>query len=135
MTVDVDAVIAGGGVAGTATAAALAALGWSVLIVEPGHHLERRLAGEWIHPIGVAGLARLGLLFPALDRGARLDGFAVYPGSDTRDRIELMYSRSLPEQSALALDHASIYRGLLQTAETRSGVWHCTWVACDRSWR
>jgi 2-polyprenyl-6-methoxyphenol hydroxylase-like FAD-dependent oxidoreductase len=35
--VDVDVIVAGGGVAGVA-AAALGEFGWSVLIVEPGQH-------------------------------------------------------------------------------------------------
>ena len=43
---DFGVIVAGGGIAGAATAAALAEFGWSVLIVEPGQRADRRLAGE-----------------------------------------------------------------------------------------
>jgi squalene monooxygenase len=116
MTTDVDAVIAGGGVAGSAAAAALAQLGWSVLIAEPGQHDDRRLAGELIHPSGVDRLADLGLLAaPAFDAAARLDGFAIFPAAGRSDCIELPYGRP-GAAPALALDHASICASLLGSA-------------------
>src|SRR5580700_1412910 len=97
MTVEVDVVVAGGGVAGSTAAAAFAALGWSVLVVEPGQHDERRLAGELIHPAGVAGLGKLGLLSPAFASAARLDGFVVFPEASLSGCIELPYQRVGPE--------------------------------------
>ena len=76
----VDVLIAGGSVAGAATAAALGEFGFSVLIVEPGQRLERRLAGELIHPLGVAGLQELGLFnLEAFATAASVKGFAVFP--------------------------------------------------------
>ncbi|MEJ0019568.1 MAG: FAD-dependent monooxygenase [Acetobacteraceae bacterium] len=110
MTWDVDAVVAGGGVAGSSTAAALAALGWSVLIVEPGQHDDRRLSGELIHPAGVAGLARLGLLSSAFAAAARLAGFVVLPDAEAPGGVHLPYRNG---QAALALDHAAICRSML----------------------
>ena len=62
MPVPGDVIIAGGGIAGTAAAAALAQLNYRVLVVEPGLDHTRRLAGELIHPPGVAALRDLGLL-------------------------------------------------------------------------
>ena len=59
--IDVDVVIAGGGIAGFAAAASLREFGWSALVVEPGQRAERRLAGELIHPPGMAGLVDLNL--------------------------------------------------------------------------
>jgi 2-polyprenyl-6-methoxyphenol hydroxylase-like FAD-dependent oxidoreductase len=129
--VDVDAVVAGGGVAGSATAAALAALGWSVLIVEPGQHDERRLSGELIHPAGVAGLARLGLLAaPAFAAAVRLFGFAVFPGAGPSGCIRLPYqaSETVPA-TALALDHAGICSSLLSEVAARPAV------SLARGWR
>lgn len=76
---DVDVLIAGGGIAGSAAAAALAPLGLKVLIVEPGSAHGRRLAGELIHPPGINGLRELGLLDGELDLGAPVRGFAVFP--------------------------------------------------------
>lgn len=52
----VDVLIAGGGVAGAAAAAALSQLGLQVLVIEPGPAQGRRLAGELIHPPGIEGL-------------------------------------------------------------------------------
>jgi 2-polyprenyl-6-methoxyphenol hydroxylase-like FAD-dependent oxidoreductase len=131
VTTDVDAVIAGGGVAGSATAAALAAFGWSVLIVEPGQHDERRLAGELIHPSGVRRLAGLGLLSsPAFAAAATLDGFAIFPEAGLPGCIDLPYphSESAPAV-ALALDHAGICRGLLATVAALPAV------TIARGWR
>jgi 2-polyprenyl-6-methoxyphenol hydroxylase-like FAD-dependent oxidoreductase len=124
---DVDAVIAGGGIAGSAAAAALAGLGWSVMIVEPGQHNERRLAGELIHPAGVAGLAELGLLgTPALAAAARLDGFAIFPEPGMAGCVELPYRQS---GVALALDHTMICQGLLATVAAMQAV------TVERGWR
>src|SRR5439155_22319279 len=58
----VDALVAGGGMAGASAAATLSAMRWNVLLVEPGLDPAKRLAGELIHPPGVSDLAELGLL-------------------------------------------------------------------------
>ena len=46
---EVDVLVAGGGIAGTAIAAALSEFGYEVLVVEPGMDGSKRLAGELIH--------------------------------------------------------------------------------------
>jgi 2-polyprenyl-6-methoxyphenol hydroxylase-like FAD-dependent oxidoreductase len=130
MTIDVVVVVAGGGVAGSTAAAAFAALGWSVLVIEPGQHDERRLSGELIHPVGVAGLARLGLLSPAFASGARLDGFVVFPEASLSGCIQLPYQRVGPGPAvALALDHATICHSLLATVSALPGI------TVARGWR
>jgi 2-polyprenyl-6-methoxyphenol hydroxylase-like FAD-dependent oxidoreductase len=130
MTTEVDVVVAGGGVAGSTAAAAFAALGWSVLVVEPGQHDERRLAGELIHPVGVAGLATLGLLSPAFASAARLDGFVVFPEASLSGCIQLPYQRVGTEPPvALALDHATICHSLLATVSALPGI------TVARGWR
>ena len=84
-----DVIIAGGGVAGAAAGAALSGAGYRVLIVEPGLDHSKRLAGELIHPPGVADLHELGLLDCLLKAGAMpVAGFAVFarankPSADT----------------------------------------------------
>jgi squalene monooxygenase len=76
-----DVIIAGGGVAGCAAAAALAQLNYRVLVVEPGMDYERRLAGELIHPPGVADLHELGLTDGLRAAGGTgVQGFAVFAG-------------------------------------------------------
>ncbi len=77
MTIDV--IIAGGGTAGVAMAAALAEFGYEVLIIEPGLDRTKRLAGELIHPTGVSDLNELGLLNGLEESGANsIQGFAVF---------------------------------------------------------
>src|SRR3954469_20799754 len=106
-TVEVDVVIAGGGVAGTAAAAAVQQLGYRVLLIEPGQNDDRRLAGEVFHPPGVAGLAELGLL-PALTGGsiATIKGFSVFSDGNC---IRLPYD-AVPAhgKAGLCLEHGLI---------------------------
>ncbi|MBS0642667.1 MAG: FAD-dependent monooxygenase [Proteobacteria bacterium] len=114
MSTDVDVVVAGGGVAGSTAAAALAALGWSVLIVEPGQHPERRLAGELIHPAGVAGLETLGLLGSDFQAAVRLHGFTVFPTACETGCIDLPYLSGADRPGvALSMDHSAIGKALL----------------------
>jgi 2-polyprenyl-6-methoxyphenol hydroxylase-like FAD-dependent oxidoreductase len=56
-----DAVIVGGGVAGSALGGALASAGKSVLILERSARFEDVVRGEWISPWGVAEAQALGL--------------------------------------------------------------------------
>ena len=116
---DVDVVIAGGGIAGIAAAAGLREFGWSTLIVEPGQHAGRRLAGELIHPPGVAGLADLGLCeTDGLPGAIPIRGFQVFREEGGR-AVELPYDVNL--QSAPhgnALEHGMI-RATLQAAAAR----------------
>lgn len=83
MSGTIDAVVAGGGMAGATVAAALARFGFEVLLVEPGLDGTKRLAGELIHPPGASDLAELGLLEPLLAAGAApVLGFAVVRDAD-----------------------------------------------------
>lgn len=125
---ETDVVIAGGGVAGSAAAAALGEFGFQVVVVEPGLDATRRLAGELIHPPGAAALAELGLL-PALRQsvGAPVNGFAIYLGAKspacvlpydeipgvTRQglAIEHTYLRERLLEAVARLPHVSVCRG------------------------
>jgi 2-polyprenyl-6-methoxyphenol hydroxylase-like FAD-dependent oxidoreductase len=119
-----DVLIAGGGMAGAAAAAALGGLGLDVLVVEPGLDSTRRLAGELIHPPGTTDLAELGLL-GALKAagGVPVRGFAVFAGGDGH---VLPYAAA-PGQRAegFAMEHATIaetIRGAIATLP-RVTVW------------
>ena len=135
----VDVLIAGGSVAGIATAAALREFGYSVLIVEPGQRLDRRLAGELIHPLGIAGLRELDLFdHEAFATAAAVKGFAVFPEpGSTRSRILLPYGdyegsapcamavdypvlRRNLESAVRRLDHVTVLDGARVTAIDRS---------------
>ena len=123
-----DVVIAGGSVAGIATAAALREFGYSVLIVEPGQHTERRLAGELIHPLGVAGLKELGLYdAEAFAKAVPIEGFAVFPDAgDAPARVKLTYGREGSAVSrAMAVDYSLLRKNLERAAR---GFEHVTFL-------
>ena len=109
---DIDVIVGGAGVAGTAAAAAIQRLGYNILLVEPGQNDDRRLAGEVFHPPGVSGLAELGLLNALMDDPAvTVNGFTVTSG---KEYIRLPYDSVLAHQMpGLCLEHRLIRRRLL----------------------
>src|SRR4030095_13162710 len=106
-----DVIIAGGGMGGRsvggARPAALARPGLRTLVVEPGLDSSKRLAGELIHPPGVANLAELGLL-GSLEAagGAPVLGFA---GVGDGQYYRLPYaSLGTLRLTGFAMEHAAI---------------------------
>ena len=125
-----DVVIAGGGIAGSSVAAALADFGYRILIVEPGLDHAKRLAGELIHPSGVDHLSELGLLKPLLAAGGiRIRGFALFTGSGANKPAHVLpYSDSCDAGSGgFAIEHGVMVRALLDHVATLSNVK----VQCD----
>ena len=119
-----DAVVAGGGVAGSTTAAALAREGLEVLLCEAGLPNRRRLAGELLHPPAVASLEDLDLLEPLKRAGAVASyGFAVFRSAIDRGTV-LSYAE-IPEgrSSGMAIEHHTMSRTLLDAVAERPGVW------------
>ena len=115
MPVTHDVIIAGGGVAGAATGAALSQLGYRVLIVEPGLDHTRRLAGELIHPPGVSNLRALGLLACVEEAGAiPVHGFAVFAGG--ADVLRYAEVAGLKD-AGIAIEHGVMAGALLNTVE------------------
>lgn len=110
-----DVIVAGGSIAGLAAAAALREFGKTVLVVEPGQKTDRRLAGEMIHPLGVAGLKELGLYDPeAFADSVPIQGFAILPDAgDAGSKIKLRYGQQ-PDGApcALAIDFSTLRRNL-----------------------
>jgi squalene monooxygenase len=118
---DIDVIVGGAGVAGTAAAAAIQKLGYSVMLVEPGLNDERRLAGEVFHPPGVSGLAELGLLNALkLEPAVTVNGFTV----SSNDRcIRLPYDSVLAHQvPGLCLEHSLIRRRMLNAVSALPNV-------------
>jgi squalene monooxygenase len=108
-----DVIVAGGGVAGAAVAAAMASLDYRVLVVEPGLDNTKRLAGELIHPPGVAALRELGLASALEKAGAvPVRGFVVFPGGHESNHI-LPYSEGGTKHAGLAIEHATMTEALL----------------------
>ncbi|MEU2514643.1 FAD-dependent oxidoreductase [Streptomyces syringium] len=73
-----DVAVIGAGPAGCAAALAHARAGHRVLLLETSRRPPTRLAGEWLHPDGVAVLRRLGVAVPAPSFRPAL-GFVLHP--------------------------------------------------------
>ncbi|MFY2559171.1 FAD-dependent monooxygenase [Corallococcus terminator] len=116
---DVDVVIAGGGPAGCAVAAALSELGLSVLLVDAGVDRHKQLSGELLHPTGVRVLRELGFGDVVDAWTARpVRGFAVLFSVPARD-VVLPYGGGA---TGLSLEHAALTVPLLEAVARRPGV-------------
>ena len=117
----VDIIIAGGGPAGCAAAAAFAAQGRSVLVVDAGLDRKRQLAGELLHPSGVEDLRALG--FGAVldvSAGQAIEGFAVVDQGPAHSRLaDLPYPAG---ERGLAMEHAALAEPLLSALDTLERV-------------
>lgn len=118
-----DAVVVGGGPAGSASAALLAADGWRVLVIDRAHFPRRKPCAECINPAGVAALQRLGVLDDVMAAGpARLDGWRIASdgGASFLGRFhDGVHGIALPRETldAILLDHARA-----AGAEVREGI-------------
>jgi len=122
---DVDVLIAGGGVAGFAAAAALAQLGLKIQVVEPGPSHARRLAGELIHPPGVEGLRALDLLDEVKEVAVPVRGFAIFRGSDCAGpEVEVLPYDDRPQSRVcgLVIEHRVLKERLLDQIRSFPGI-------------
>jgi flavin-dependent dehydrogenase len=107
-----DVVVVGGGPAGSATAAAVAARGHRVLILDREHFPREKPCGEFINPAGVQALERLGVLpeveaqQPAVIRGWKIhaQGSPPFRASFSRGITGLGLPRTVLD--TLLLNHA-----------------------------
>jgi flavin-dependent dehydrogenase len=118
-----DAIIVGGGPAGSATAARLAAAGHSVLLLDRAAFPRRKACGECVNPAGVAALHALGA-WDAVEAAthARLDGWRIRPGEEAGFRGRFpgdVHGIGIAREvlDPILLEHARV-RG----AEVRTGV-------------
>jgi squalene monooxygenase len=118
-----DAIIAGGGISGSTTAAALARKGLEVLLCEAGLPSERRLAGELMHPPAAQDLDDVGLLEPLVEAGAApVYGFALFRDTDSEPTV-LSYSEVVGGRPmSVAIEHGRLTRVLLDAVSERSGI-------------
>ncbi len=109
----VDVLVVGGGMAGACAAAALAALGREVHLLDAGVNRHKQLAGELIHPPGVAHLHRFGLGNALAHAGAQdVSGFAVLSASGDSQLLPYSEVPGLTHAGA-AVDHADLCAALL----------------------
>jgi squalene monooxygenase len=115
-----EVVVVGGGFAGLVSAAALAARGATVTVLESHHGFDPRFRGELIHPRGVRGLDTLGLKAPLLEAGGvPVKGFSVTPGADIAPML-LPYGASFG--AGLGIDHHAMVGKLREVVGARRGV-------------
>lgn len=119
-----DVVVVGAGPGGSASAAALADLGWSVLLLDRAAFPRPKPCGECINPGGVAALSRLGLLDAVLARSpASLAGWAIRTerGRGARGRFAPHATPGLgiPRE---VLDHALVEEAVRRGATFRDRV-------------
>lgn len=118
-----DAIVVGGGPAGSTSAALLAADGWRVLLLDRARFPRRKPCAECINPAGVAALRRLGVLERVMDAApGRLDGWRIASdgGPSFAGRFPAgVHGIALPREvlDAILLDHARA-----AGAEVREGV-------------
>ncbi|MBS1151926.1 MAG: Monooxygenase, FAD-binding protein [Myxococcaceae bacterium] len=113
-------VVVGGGFAGLVSAAALAARGATVTVLESHQGFDPRFRGELIHPRGVRGLETLGLKAPLFEAGGvAVKGFSVSPGADVTP-IVLPYGVSFG--TGLGIDHHAMVGKLREVVGKRPGV-------------
>lgn len=136
-----DALVVGGGPAGSAAAALLARAGHSVLLLERGRGAPSRVCGEVQSPAARAVLARLGVLarLEALPggrtRGVRVTGPGLegpgllvdYPGGSTgicleRGRLDAMLRDGARRAGARLLEGWSVMDLLVDGARSRPRV-------------
>ena len=107
-----DALVVGGGPAGSATAARLAGRGWRVLLLDRAAFPRRKPCGECVNPAGVQALRRLGVLDRVLACDpAPLDGWRIAAGDAaafTGRFPDGVRGLGIPRETldALLLDHA-----------------------------
>lgn len=119
----VDVAIIGGGVAGSALGAVLAAAGLDVAIIEREAVFRDRIRGESIHPWGAAEVDRLGLLDVVLERanGVELPCWLRYREGVPGDPYA--WQSDFPESHGeLSVSHPALQEAMLATATERGAA-------------
>lgn len=118
-TLSPDVAVIGAGPVGCVTAIAFANHGAQVLLLEAHSYLTKRLAGEWLHPLSLQILKRLGmgLTKEALGYSTGL-GFVVFPNDGTQP-IKLNYPNGA---LGLSCEHGKLISTLREAVASHPGV-------------
>lgn len=114
----VDVLIAGAGPAGSALAAALAAGGASVLLVEAAEHPRPKACAEYASPRIAEELARLGVPAGWTDAAVRLHGMDLHAGGRS---VPIRYADAHAARDAWGVDRRS-FDAMLAGHAARAGV-------------
>ena len=122
-----DVVIVGGGIAGSAIAAALAPAGVDVLVIERQVKYRDRVRGEYLQPWGVAEARRLGLEQTLLDAGGgyttRLATYGEDVDADVAASVALPLDMLIPDVSGgLNVGHPQASEALSSLAADRGAT-------------
>lgn len=123
MTRDAEAIVVGGGPSGSTLAAALAALGHEVLLLDKARFPRHKPCSDYVNPAGAQILAQLGVLEDALALGARrMDGMTVHAPGGARFTAD--YARAGDGQAAVGLSRRHLDHLLIERARA-AGVRVC----------
>ncbi len=130
MSQDYDLIVVGGGVAGSALAAGMAAAGARTLVIEAEGSFRDRVRGEAIMPWGVAEAKVLGLDSVLERAGANpLTHWDSYVGPDRSGHRDLARTTRVGEP-VMACYHPGLQAALLEHAESAGAdVWRSTRVS------
>lgn len=115
---DVDVIVAGSGPAGSATAAALARAGASVLLVEASAHPRPKACAEYASPRIAEELARLGVADAWRSRAVALQGMDLHVGAHV---APIRYADRSGPRPAWGLDRRT-FDALLAEHAAQSGA-------------
>lgn len=126
MTRNLNIAIAGGGVAGLASAAYLARAGHRVVVFDKAPAPRPVGSGLMLQPVGQAVLEELGLLDAALASGRRIDAMLGRLAPAGRTVLDVSYDpRPIAEDErrfGLAIHRASLYDALRSAADAAGAV-------------
>jgi len=122
-----DVVIVGGGIAGSALAAALAPAGISVLVIERQMQYRDKVRGEYMHPWGTAEMQRLGLEEALFAAGGgfctSVVGYGEHVDPSTAEAAAIPLSMLMPGvPGAFAVGHPQASESLNVVAQQRGAV-------------
>lgn len=123
---DAEAIVVGGGPAGSTFAAALAEAGHRVLLLDKARFPRHKACSDYINPAGAQLLVEMDVLDEALRRGARrMEGMIVH--APDGGHFTANYEKAEPGRAALGLSRYHLDNLLLGRARA-AGV-----VVCERA--
>jgi len=113
---DAEAIVVGGGPAGSAFATQLAEAGHRVVLLDKARFPRHKACSEYINPSGTNLLERLGVLDEIMNAGAdRMEAMIVH--APNGDRFTANYEKTEPGRAALGLSRYRLDHILLERAK------------------